>query len=122
MEATAVDGCQSAGATHCSRPRLMRELLFLCHRIPYPPDKGDKIRAWHILRHLAGKYRVHLGTFIDAPEDVRHLATLRTLCASVFWRPLSPRVAKLRSLRSLLSGAPLTQGYFEDAGFRAGVD
>ena len=31
----------------------MPGLLFLCHRIPYPPDKGDKIRAWPLLRHLA---------------------------------------------------------------------
>jgi len=30
-----------------------RRLLFLCHRIPYPPEKGEKIRAWHILDHLA---------------------------------------------------------------------
>ena len=35
----------------------MRELLFLAHRIPYPPDKGDKIRAWHIFRHLARTHR-----------------------------------------------------------------
>jgi sugar transferase (PEP-CTERM/EpsH1 system associated) len=100
----------------------MRDLLFLSHRIPYPPDKGEKIRAWNILRHLAGKYRIHLATFIDAPEDVRHVATLRAMCASVFWRPLSPKLAKLRSLRSLLSGEPLTQGYFGDAQFQAGVD
>ena len=30
------------------------ELLFLSHRVPYPPDKGEKIRAWHILKYLAG--------------------------------------------------------------------
>jgi sugar transferase (PEP-CTERM/EpsH1 system associated) len=44
------------------------------------------------------------------------------VCASVFWRPLSPKLAKLRSLRCLLSEAPLTQGYFGDTRLRAGVD
>ncbi len=100
----------------------MRDILFLAHRIPYPPDKGDKIRAWNVLQHLASRYRVHLGAFVDEPEDVRGISRLESICASVFWRPLSPRLARLRSLPCLLSGAPLTQGYFGDACFRAGID
>jgi polysaccharide biosynthesis protein PslH len=100
----------------------MRDILFLAHRIPYPPDKGDKIRAWNILRHLASRHRVHLGMFIDAPEDAQHIEKLRSVCTSVFWRPLSPRRAKLRSLRGLLNGASLTQGYYNDPRFRADVD
>jgi len=100
----------------------MRDILFLTHRIPYPPDKGDKIRAWNVLRHLASRHRVHLGAFIDAPEDVHGIEHLERVCASVFWRPLSPRLARLRSLLCLLSGAPLTQGYFGDARFRADTD
>ena len=97
------------------------DVLFLSHRIPYPPDKGDKIRAWNILRHLASKYRVHLATFVDDPEDVRHIAYLESVCETVFWRKLNPTLARVRSLSCLLSGAPLTQGYFGDARFRAGV-
>ena len=31
----------------------MSEILFLAHRIPYPPNKGDKIRSWHLLKGLA---------------------------------------------------------------------
>src|SRR5260221_5265769 len=100
----------------------MRDILFLAHRIPYPPDKGEKIRAWNILQHLASRHRVHLGTYVDDHEDVRGVERLEEICASVFWRPLSPRLARLRSLSCLLSGAPLTQGYFGDARFRAGVD
>ena len=37
------------------------EILFLAHRIPYPPDRGDKIRSWHVLRHLGRFATVHLG-------------------------------------------------------------
>lgn len=43
----------------------MRDLLFLCQRIPYPPNKGEKIRAFRILDHLSRDYRIHLGCFID---------------------------------------------------------
>ncbi len=43
----------------------MEEILYLVHRIPFPPNKGDKIRSYHLLKHLSQRYRVHLGTFID---------------------------------------------------------
>jgi hypothetical protein len=46
----------------------MEPLLFLAHRIPDPPNKGDKIRSYHLLRFLATRYRVYLGTFVlDTP-------------------------------------------------------
>ena len=92
----------------------MDDLLFLAHRIPYPPDKGEKIRAWHFLRHLARLYRVHLACLIDNPEDVRYVAALEEICASVCWRPLASWRGKLRSLPGAFSGAPLTRGYFHD--------
>ena len=75
-------------------------LLFLAHRIPYPPDKGDKIRAWHLLRHLARRYRVHLGAFVDDPADWRHADTLAAVCASSHLVDLRPRRARLRRARN----------------------
>ena len=53
------------------------ELLFLAHRIPYPPNRGDKIRSWHILRHLARRATVHLACFADDAADAAHLPALR---------------------------------------------
>lgn len=53
------------------------ELLFLAHRIPYPPDRGDKIRSWHVLRHLARHAKVHLACFADDAADAAHLPALR---------------------------------------------
>ena len=47
----------------------MHSVLFLVHRIPYPPNKGDKIRSYHLLRYLSGRYRVFLGAFVDDPFD-----------------------------------------------------
>jgi len=100
----------------------MDDLLFLSHRIPYPPDKGDKIRAWHFLRHLATRYRVHLACFVDDPEDAQFVPKLQEICASVCWRPLVPLRAKLRSLPGILSGAPLTRGYFRDRCLKKAID
>jgi polysaccharide biosynthesis protein PslH len=100
----------------------MKDVLFLAHRIPYPPDKGDKIRAYNVLRHLAERYRVHLATFIDAPEDVVYIPELEKICATIVWQKLSARRARLRSFAGLLNGAPLTQFYFSDRRLRAAVE
>jgi sugar transferase (PEP-CTERM/EpsH1 system associated) len=90
----------------------MADMLFLAHRIPYPPNKGDKIRSWHILRHLAERHAVHLGCFIDDPADHQHIPRLEALCRSTCFVPLRPRQARLASLRGVLTGKPLTFGYF----------
>jgi len=95
------------------------ELLFLAHRIPYPPDKGDKIRSWNILRRLADRYRVHLGCFVDDAGDWRHTATLREICASCCFAELRQPIARIRSLGGLWSRRPLSVPYYRDAGLAA---
>ena len=100
----------------------MEPLLFLCHRLPYPPDKGDKIRSFHILRELAARYRVHLGTFIDDPADLAYLPVLEALCASVHAVPISPRLRRLGSLPALWRGEALGLAYYRDAGLAAWVE
>ncbi|OOC51309.1 MULTISPECIES: TIGR03087 family PEP-CTERM/XrtA system glycosyltransferase [Thioalkalivibrio] len=92
----------------------MDDLLYLVHRIPWPPNKGDKIRSHHILRYLAQHYRVHLGTFIDDPADAAYLPELEGLCASVCARPLPRRRAQLRALSGLLSGEALSVPWYRD--------
>lgn len=93
----------------------MSDLLFLAHRLPYPPNKGEKIRAWHMLQHLAQAHRIHLGCFYDDPEDAAHVATLAPLCASLCCLPLDPVRARLKSLEALARGAPLSAAYFADS-------
>ncbi|MBN8506542.1 MAG: TIGR03087 family PEP-CTERM/XrtA system glycosyltransferase, partial [Burkholderiales bacterium] len=91
------------------------QLLLLVHRMPYPPNKGDKLRSYHLLRHLQRRHRVFLGCFVDDPGDERWIPELRAICPDLFVRPLSKRQAAWRSLRGLLRGESLTQSAYEDA-------
>jgi sugar transferase (PEP-CTERM/EpsH1 system associated) len=99
----------------------VEDLLLLVHRIPYPPNKGDKIRSWHLLRYLAARYRVHLATFVDDPEDWQYVPDVRKLCASSHFAPLDPRRARLRSLRAVLANRALSLDYYSDGATRAWV-
>ena len=93
----------------------MKELLYLVHRIPYPPNKGDKIRSHHLLRHLSQHFKVHLGAFVDDPYDWKYAEALSNMVTgSIKLLPLNPRWAKIRSLKGLLSGEPLTLPYYHD--------
>ena len=64
----------------------MAKLLYLVHRMPYPPNKGDKVRSYHLLKHLAKRHQVFVGTFVDDPDDLCHLPQLRAMCAGVHRR------------------------------------
>ena len=96
-------------------------LLFLCHRIPYPPNKGDKIRAFHLLHHLAGAFEVHLATFVDDPADWAWRGEVEKHCGSAHFARLDPRRAALGSLRGLLTGDALTLPYYHSEQVRRWV-
>lgn len=100
----------------------MDKLLLLVHRIPYPPDKGDKIRSYHLLRHLSTRYEVYLGTFVDDEADWEHLTLLRGLCAGIEAVRLSPLLARARSLRGLAAGRALSLDYYHDQQLQHWVD
>lgn len=93
----------------------MKELLFLAQRIPYPPNKGDKIRSYHLLKHLSNSFKVHLGAFVDDPNDWQYSKPLAEIVAGdMKLLPLNSRSATLRSAYGLLSGEPLTLPYYRN--------
>lgn len=61
----------------------MSEILFLAHRIPWPADRGDKIRSHNILRHLAGIAPVHVGAFADDDRDMGFVKNMQPHFVSV---------------------------------------
>lgn len=100
----------------------MANVLYLVHRLPYPPNKGDKVRSYHLLKHLASLHRVHLGTFIDDPQDRTHVAVVEQMTAGLHVVDLHPAVAKLKSLQGLARGEALSLPYYADRSMRRWVE
>ncbi len=98
------------------------KLLYLVHRIPYPPNKGDKIRSFNMLKFLAEHFDIYLAAFIDADEDWQYIDELQAYCVDTCFAPLPALRAKVRSLTGLLSNTPLTLPYYADAGLRAWIN
>jgi sugar transferase (PEP-CTERM/EpsH1 system associated) len=102
----------------------MADILFLAHRIPYPPDRGDKIRSWHELKHLSRLARVHLACFADDAADAAQLPALREALngrlgeARVELRRTGKAVA---GARALLEGRPVSLTLFDSHGLRTFV-
>jgi sugar transferase (PEP-CTERM/EpsH1 system associated) len=101
----------------CSAYQPM-DLLFLSHCVPNPPDKGEKIRAFHELSRLAACYRVHLACFARSAAEVKHAEALRDRCASVFVEPLRPGPSFYRAGISFMAGRSLSAAFYRSKRMR----
>jgi sugar transferase (PEP-CTERM/EpsH1 system associated) len=101
---------------------VMSNLLYLVHRLPFPPNKGDKVRSYHLLKHLTAHHRVFLGTFVDDPQDEAYIDTVQKMCPDTHVERLAPRLAKVRSLVGLLTHQALGLRYYQSNALQAWVN
>ncbi len=95
---------------------MMRTMLFVSHRIPWPLERGEKIRGWNLLTHLEKSWRVLYGCLIDEAKDWAHVEMLRPHCAEFAAFGIDRRWQKLRALAGLRAGRPMMLDYYRHAG------
>ena len=99
------------------------KILFLAHRTPYPPNKGDKIRSFHLLSQLARAHDVTLLYFVDDPQDLNHTSILQSLCrGKVFPVRMNRCWAMCRAFLSLVRGRSFSEGFYAAKSFQRAVD
>lgn len=100
---------------------MQGEILFLVHRIPFPPDRGDKIRSFHLLKALRQMAPVHVGCFADDARDQGFAEDLAALTASqcVVMRDRSRLVA---GLDGLTGRKPMLVALYENRKLRNWVE
>jgi sugar transferase (PEP-CTERM/EpsH1 system associated) len=87
-------------------------VLYVVHRVPYPPDKGDRIRAFHILRHLSRQADVHLACLADEPVPDSVRSALERHCAQLAVVRLGRWSRWVRAVGSLAVGGSISEGAF----------
>jgi len=98
----------------------MGDVLFLSHRVPFPPDRGDKIRAYNALTYIAARKRVHLVAFADDPRDWTS-PELARFTASHMIVPRTKSKARA-AVEALVTGRSVSVAAFADPAFRTAVD
>ncbi len=97
------------------------DILFLAHRIPFPPDRGDKIRSHHILKAIAALAPVHVGCLSESESDLAHEDALLELAAS-YWMPPRSNPLPLAGIEAVLVGKPVSIVAFREASLMRWVE
>lgn len=84
----------------------------LTHRLPYPPDRGDRIRSYHLLRTLSQHFEVAVACTTDEPVWLQHHQLLSTMAKRVAIQPITTRWSQFKGLRALLFGRAITPAYY----------
>src|SRR5262245_28838340 len=98
------------------------DLLYLTQRVPYPPDKGDRIRCFHLLDFLRRRARVHLACLADEPVPAEARAALAERCHQLWVFPVGGPLRWGRALWSLARGRTVSEGVFAIPGLRRHVE
>jgi len=90
----------------------MKRLLYIAHRVPYPPDKGERVRAFHEIRALAEHFRITLATLAHSEGDAEAASKLGQWCEKVLTGKAGGRLGLLRGGLSFAAGRSVTEGFF----------
>ncbi len=93
-------------------------LLFLAHRVPFPPDRGDRIRSFHILQYLAQRMPVHLVAF--AEDEAPLPAAFTDMLASCTIVPRRKSQARA-AVEALATGRPVSLTAFHSHALAAAL-
>jgi sugar transferase (PEP-CTERM/EpsH1 system associated) len=92
---------------------MKHEILFICHRIPFPPNRGDKIRSHHILKRLARIAPVHVACFADDDADMAEEVELAAMSSSYRLVRRGKPLA-LAGVQAFVRGCSVSRTAFED--------
>jgi hypothetical protein len=88
------------------------KVLYVCHRFPFPPKRGGKIRPFNMIRHLAASHEVHVASIARSADEAREGEGLAAHCAHYDIGQVSNPVQTLRMLARLPTATPSSMGYF----------
>lgn len=91
---------------------MIKRILHLAHRVPFPPNKGDKIRSFHILNFLAQRHELYLATLVDDAKDMAGLPALNKKVQRLIYARIDQFGRKLFSIREVLRRRSITVRYF----------
>ena len=93
----------------------MKKLLFISHCVPFPPDKGERIRAFHEVKALSKEYEVTLVCIARTEKEAQYAKVMNEWCDRVIVSRIGNKRGLIRGGLHLLSGHSITEGYFHSS-------
>lgn len=90
-------------------------ILFVCHRFPYPPNRGGKIRPFQMIRHLSQKHCVTVATLAHSQQEVQQGNDLSRHCSEVLAEVLPGPIRWIQAVGALPTATPSSAHYFHSA-------
>lgn len=97
-------------------------LLLLSHCAPDAPDKGEKVRAYYLLRRLSTAHEVHLFCFARRREEIERLEAMRGSCAGLYAELLDMRGRLARCALEFLAGGCLNLLVYRSGAMKRAVE
>jgi polysaccharide biosynthesis protein PslH len=91
-------------------------VLVLTHRLPYAPNRGDRLRAYHILQHLHRRAEVELLSLVHDDEEASHVDEVRGFVTHVTAVRVTPFRNRINAALALMTGGPLTHALLDGTG------
>jgi sugar transferase (PEP-CTERM/EpsH1 system associated) len=88
------------------------KILYICHRFPFPPNRGGKIRPFQMIKHLSQLHEVHVCSLAHSLTEAEAGQGLREHCAHTECAVVSEPVQTLRMIARLPTAKPSSMGYF----------
>lgn len=87
-------------------------ILFICHRFPFPPKRGGKIRPFHMIKHLSAEHRVTVASLARSDEEAREGEGIAPHCAAYEMGQVSNPIQVMRMIAHLPTPRPSSMGFF----------
>ncbi len=94
------------------------KILYVCHRFPYPPKRGGKIRPFNMIRHLARNHEVTVASLVRSEAEAREGAGIAAHCARFVMARVHDPVQSLRMVARLPTPVPSSMGFFHSRELR----
>jgi polysaccharide biosynthesis protein PslH len=88
------------------------KILYVCHRFPFPPKRGGKIRPFNMIRHLSRQHEVTVASIARSAQEAQEGEGLAPYCAHYEMGRVRDSVQWMRMLASLPTSKPASMGYF----------
>ena len=88
------------------------KILYVCHRFPYPPKRGGKIRPFNMIKHLSASHQVTVASLVRSDAEAEEGKGIAPFCTEFHMAQVSNWVQSARMLARLPTTVPSSMGYF----------